>query len=168
MIEDNQIITSARDKTYRIQPKLSRQALKPLFLPPVPPKKLFWLFLPNTEAWTHSPKLSSNASPLWNLPWCLPSEFSASSLEFPAHLPWISVIAYIMFWGVICLCLCASYHWGVGGWRKSGVLESFVWDLVPPLRSSKTLAGWMTVSEPQFSGQYNGNNDSYFVEFCND
>ena len=39
---------------------------------------------------------------------------------------------------------------------------------MPPPGSSKTFPGWMIVSEPQFPGQFNGNNDSYFVEFCDD
>ena len=79
MIEDNQINTSARDKTYRIQPKLSRQALKPLFLPPVPPEKLFWLFLPLDFMFPIS-SLSSVENNIAQLDYCLLNTvFSESS-----------------------------------------------------------------------------------------
>lgn len=67
----NQIVTSTRDKTDRIQPKLSRQTFKPLLLPPhLPEKPPSGSFFCLQKSLPVQQGPAPNASPVSNLPCC--------------------------------------------------------------------------------------------------
>lgn len=96
-----QIVTSTRDKTYRIQPRLSRQMFQPWFLLPPLPEKPFSLFRPPTEA---PARLARPGSP------CLPLEKPlVSSIGISGRFPWVPRAPSSHF----------CYHMRHAGWGSS-------------------------------------------------
>lgn len=89
-----------RDKACRIQPKLSRRALRPYCCYCLCHSRAFWLFLPPEDVSTCSARPCSKGLPCEKASLLSPpSEVWAPSPELPGHLPFPSVTSRIMLDG---------------------------------------------------------------------